>query len=60
MGMMNMGGSLRYDYSGRKRRAYKKNNPPKRKTTFESQPLRVPHHRLEAVSYTHLTLPTKA
>ena len=27
MGMLNMGGSLRYDYSGRKRKAYKKNNP---------------------------------
>ena len=50
MGMMNMGGSLRYDYSGRKRRAYKKNNPPKRKTTFESKPLRVPHHRLEEMN----------
>ena len=27
MGMMNMGGSLRYDMSGRKRKNYKKNNP---------------------------------
>ena len=50
MGMMNMGGSLRYDYSGRKRRAYKKNNPSKRKTTIESKPLRVPHHRLEEMN----------
>ncbi len=43
MGMMNMGGSLRYDMHGRKRKAYKKNNPtPKKRrhttTTKELQP----------------------
>jgi len=32
MGMMNMGGSLRYDMHGRKRKAYKKNNPTIKKT----------------------------
>jgi hypothetical protein len=32
MGMMNMGGSLRYDMHGRKRKAYKKNNPTVKKT----------------------------
>ncbi len=50
MGMMNMGGSLRYDYSGRKRRAYKKNNPSNRKTTFESKPLQVSHNRIEEMN----------
>tara|TARA_S200000501_G_scaffold67316_1_gene58728 strand:- start:11505 stop:11825 length:321 start_codon:yes stop_codon:yes gene_type:complete len=40
MGMMNMGGSLRYDMNGRKRKNYKKNNPPKQKNKFvESKPL---------------------
>lgn len=42
MGMMNMGGSLRYDMHGRKRKAYKKNNPttPKRKTNTFKQELK--------------------
>ena len=31
MGMMNLGGSLRYDMHGRKRKAYKKNNPTPKK-----------------------------
>ena len=40
MGMMNMGGSLRYDMNGRKRKNYKKNNPTKRTKKFiESKPL---------------------
>ena len=51
MGMMNMGGSLRYDYTGRKRRAYKKNNPPKRKTTVTSSaPLQPNHSRLNEMN----------
>mgnify|MGYP001287251932 FL=1 len=32
MAFMNYGGSLRYDMNGRKRKAYKKNNPTKRRT----------------------------
>ena len=37
MGMMNMGGSLRYDMNGRKRKAYKKNNPTVKKTRVVSK-----------------------
>tara|TARA_X000001036_G_scaffold201559_1_gene189297 strand:+ start:6097 stop:6429 length:333 start_codon:yes stop_codon:yes gene_type:complete len=51
MGMMHMGGSLRYDMSGRKRKAYKKNNP-KSKNTFVTktmQPLKVDRSRIEAM-----------
>tara|TARA_B100000927_G_scaffold291458_1_gene293782 strand:- start:768 stop:1097 length:330 start_codon:yes stop_codon:yes gene_type:complete len=51
MGMMHMGGSLRYDMSGRKRKAYKKNNPTKRKTVFKSEPMKsVPHYRLDEMN----------
>tara|TARA_B100001079_G_scaffold115691_1_gene99487 strand:- start:1757 stop:2098 length:342 start_codon:yes stop_codon:yes gene_type:complete len=42
MGMMNLGGSLRYDMHGRKRKAYKKNNPTvkKRRHTTVTQELK--------------------
>jgi len=33
MAFMNYGGSLRYDMNGRKRKAYKKNNPTNKRTT---------------------------
>ncbi len=36
MGIMNMGGSLRYDMHGRKRKNYKKNNPSKRINTTKA------------------------
>jgi len=36
MGMMNLGGSLRYDMHGRKRKNYKKNNPTKRINTTKA------------------------
>ena len=40
MGMMNMGGSLRYDMSGRKRKNYKKNNPTVKRTENKSKPMK--------------------
>ena len=40
MGMMNMGGSLRYDMSGRKRKNYKKNNPTVKRTQNKSKPMK--------------------
>ena len=40
MGMMNMGGSLRYDMSGRKRKNYKKNNPTVKLTQNKSKPMK--------------------
>ena len=40
MGMMNMGGSLRYDMSGRKRKNYKKNNPTVKRTKRKSEPMK--------------------
>ena len=36
MAFMNYSGSLRYDMQGRKRKAYKKNNPTKKRTTARS------------------------
>lgn len=66
MGMMNMGGSLRYDMHGRKRKAYKKNNPTaKRRTKTVSQPLKPRHnavleaHREHQRKYPSLGLDTK-
>jgi|TARA_B100000073_G_scaffold157776_1_gene130233 hypothetical protein len=51
MGMMNMGGSLRYDYTGRKRRAYKKNNPTRKTKIQDSgKPLHVDNSRLEEMN----------
>ena len=45
MGMMNMGGSLRYDMHGRKRKAYKKNNPtPKKRRTTVTKELQPKHN----------------
>tara|TARA_B100000287_G_scaffold385864_1_gene393316 strand:+ start:243 stop:584 length:342 start_codon:yes stop_codon:yes gene_type:complete len=45
MGMMNMGGSLRYDMHGRKRKAYKKNNPtPKKRRNTITQELKPKHN----------------
>ena len=41
MGMMNMGGSLRYDMSGRKRKNYKKNNPITKRVQNTSKPMKV-------------------
>ena len=38
MAFMNYGGSLRYDMNGRKRKAYRKNNPTKKRNT--SSPVR--------------------
>ena len=38
MAFMNYSGSLRYDMNGRKRKAYKKNNPTSKKRT--SNPVR--------------------
>ena len=40
MAMMNMGGSLRYDMSGRKRKNYKKNNPTVTRTQNKSKPMK--------------------
>lgn len=67
MGMMNMGGSLRYDMHGRKRKAYKKNNPTaKRRTsktiTKELQPRHNPvleAHREHQRKYPSLGLDVK-
>jgi len=42
MGMMNMGGSLRYDMSGRKRKNYKKNNPTTKRVRKDTgKPMKV-------------------
>ena len=67
MGMMNMGGSLRYDMHGRKRKAYKKNNPTaKRRTKTVSQPLKPRHnavleaHREHQRKYPSLGLDTRS
>ena len=38
--MMNMGGSLRYDMSGRKRKNYKKNNPTTKRVQSKSEPMK--------------------
>ena len=67
MGMMNMGGSLRYDMNGRKRKAYKKNNPtPKRRhtktTTTELKPKHnavIEAHKEHQRKYPSLGLQTK-
>ena len=50
MGMMNMGGSLRYDMSGRKRKNYKKNNPTTKRVRKDTgKPMKVqPNAVLEA------------
>ena len=40
MGMMNMGGSIRYDMSGRKRKNYKKNNPTVKRVRTEHKPMK--------------------
>ena len=49
MGMMNMGGSLRYDMSGRKRKNYKKNNPTTKRVQNTNKPMKVqPNAVLEA------------
>ena len=48
MAIMNYGGSLRYDMHGRKRKAYKKNNPTVRRNTKASPPKDLkPSTRLE-------------
>ena len=49
MGMMNMGGSLRYDMSGRKRKNYKKNNPTTKRVQNKGKPMKAqPNAVLEA------------
>ena len=55
MGMMNMGGSLRYDMHGRKRKAYKKNNPTIKKirtvNTVKAKATTVPDRLQEIRDY---------
>ncbi len=48
MGMMNMGSSLRYDMSGRKRKNYKKNNPTTKRVTTHKPMKPQPNTIMEA------------
>ena len=54
MGMMNMGGSLRYDMSGRKRKNYKKNNPTTKRVQNTNKPMKVQHNAVLEAHKEHM------